>query len=187
MKGLVRRVLSDAQVWNRQLVVGRARASMFPERRFRICTWCWDVVDEPRKRYWHTHCAIWRLASTARLTPYEARMGAPIPPRTVGDKGWADYFARWDLRRCASCGIDGRLEIDHELPIAVAVELGPQAIMRAFLPENLQYLCVPCHRDKTKHDMAVLRYLRHGPPVSRPLPASKPAPVPLFDWAGLDL
>ena len=47
------------------------------------------------------------------------------------------------------CG-DPSDEMDHRLAIEVARALGPEAMLRAFTPENLRWLCRGCHRHKTR-------------------------------------
>ena len=177
MRGLVRRMNAGAKVVDRQLV---APAGMFPERRFRICSWCWQPTDEPRRRYWHSECVIWNYAAKCTLTPYAAMKGRMMP-EWEGPEHNA-YWKEWADRCCAACGVraDGNygrnwragadLEDEHELAISVAVELGRQAIMRAFCPGNLRYLCHDCHAAKTKQDRVILKYLRNGmgdPPAPR--------------------
>ena len=49
------------------------------------------------------------------------------------------------------CG-DPSDEMDHRLAIEVARALGPAAMLRAFTPENLRWLCRDCHRRKTDQD-----------------------------------
>ena len=170
MRGLVRRVLAGCTVENRQLYT---YGFPFPERRFRICTWCHEPVDEPRKRYWHSHCQLWRAVSTGRSGAVPCGSGTASGRRAVeqfGTREWATYYRHWHRRSCAECGRRKadhwrtlRLDIDHKLPIAVAVELGRKGIMRAFLPENLQYLCSePCHRQKTARDATMLKIMRRG-------------------------
>ena len=179
MRGLVRRVNAGASVQNRRLYL--------PYRfgqRYRFCTWCGEPVDEPRRRYWHSECVIWDAASKCTLTPYGA-FKRRLPPYSASGHMWEEYYADWSSYcACAVCGkvgfdrerrrYDGgrrRLEVDHELAISVAVELGPRAIMRAFMPDNLRYLCHDCHVRKTTVDRAVLKILRGiEPPVLRPLP-----------------
>ena len=51
-------------------------------------------------------------------------------------------------------------EIDHRLAINVARALGPEALRRAFVQENLRWLCRECHIRKTRFDWLLTRYLR---------------------------
>ena len=83
-------------------------------------------------------------------------------------------------RACAECGGDKVLEIDHALAISVAVELGPRAVMRAFMPDNLQNLCHDCHARKTTRDRRLLKILRDGiaPPPTPPAIED----LPMFAW-----
>ena len=49
------------------------------------------------------------------------------------------------------CG-DPSDEMDHRLAINVARALGPVAMLRAFTPDNLRWLCKSCHRRKTRQN-----------------------------------
>ena len=51
-------------------------------------------------------------------------------------------------------------ELDHRLAINVARALGPAALRRAFVQENLHCLCRECHLRKTRFDRLLARYLR---------------------------
>lgn len=51
-------------------------------------------------------------------------------------------------------------ELDHRLAINVARALGPEALRRAFVQENLRWLCRECHLRKTRFDRLLARYLR---------------------------
>ena len=46
--------------------------------------------------------------------------------------------------RCQRCGKAGRLEVDHVIPLHDGGD--------PWDPANLQALCVPCHRDKTRSE-----------------------------------
>ena len=149
MRGLVRRVRGGAVVQDRHLYTYGLKLLM---RRHKVCTWCQTAVDEPKRRYWHSECIPWHSASTTTLHP-----------------SWND--PNHERRHCADCGSTAQLEIEHEISIAVAVELGPRAVMRAFSPHNLRWLCHECHVAKTRRDRLILKYLRHGmgdPPPPEP-------------------
>ena len=51
-------------------------------------------------------------------------------------------------------------ELDHRLAIDVARALGTGALRRAFVQENLRWLCRDCHLGKTRFDRLLARYLR---------------------------
>ena len=50
-------------------------------------------------------------------------------------------------------------EMDHRLAIEVARALGPAAMLRAFTPDNLRWLCRGCHRRKTGQDRRLAKFL----------------------------
>ena len=45
-------------------------------------------------------------------------------------------------------------ELDHRTPVMLAARQGTREYVRAFLPENLQWLCEECHRLKINEDAA---------------------------------
>ena len=51
-------------------------------------------------------------------------------------------------------------QLDHRLGINVAQALCPEALRRAFVQENLRWLCRDCHLGKTRFDRLLARYLR---------------------------
>ena len=56
------------------------------------------------------------------------------------------------------CG-DPSDEMDHRLAIKVARALGPAAMLRAFTPENLRWLCRGCHKRKARQDRRLAKFL----------------------------
>ena len=59
---------------------------------------------------------------------------------------------------CEICG-DSSDEMDHRLAIEVARALGPEAMLRAFTPDNLRWLCRGCHKRKTRQDRLLAKFL----------------------------
>jgi len=55
---------------------------------------------------------------------------------------------RRDGWKCVACGVTGRLEVDHIIPVRAAPE-------RAFDLTNLQTLCVSCHSRKTRVEVGM--------------------------------
>ena len=49
--------------------------------------------------------------------------------------------------------------MDHRLAIEVARTLGPAAMLRAFTPDNLRWLCRDCHRRKIRQDRQLAKFL----------------------------
>lgn len=96
--------------------------------------------------------------------------GAPLPAgkqRYCSDACFNSYFTmrlpwRWNKVRtkvftrddytCQHCGQQlhySQLEADHKLPVSLGGE--------EFSLDNLQTLCGPCHEEKTKRDLKLLR------------------------------
>ena len=59
---------------------------------------------------------------------------------------------------CEICGNPSD-KMDHRLAIEVARPLGPAAMLRAFTPDNLCWLCRGCHRHKTRQDWQLAKFL----------------------------
>ena len=189
MKGLIRRVRAGAYVDGRALTTYGLMG--FNNNVYLVCTWCHEPVDEPRRRYWHSHCAVWNQAAKATLGPWAAHVGR-LAPYDVGGPEWVEYHKGHDVfHRCVTCGATedrpegwqfgdpvAKLEIEHELAISVAVKLGPAGVMRAFMPDNLRWLCHSCHSDKTQRDRVILKILTDG--IRPPRPPAPPKPLPMF-------
>ena len=99
-----------------------------------VCRWCGDLAPTPDLT-WHPYC----------LTAYLVASGQR-PDRMASSE-------------CEMCGGQSS-EIDHRLSISVAAALGPAALIRAYTPENLRWLCHECHRRKSRQDRALVRFLR---------------------------
>ena len=185
MRGLIRRVRAGARIDGRILSVrGLSQFYAGLDYAARICQWCNESLDdEPRRRYRHSECMIWRDAAESRVDPYQAFKRRP-PPYNGTREEWDEYYRDAKGRSvCVDCGktpgrMDRGLEIDHELPISVAAELGPEAVMRCFTPDNVRYLCHDCHVEKTKRDRVILKILRTG--IEPPPPPPPPPFLPLF-------
>lgn len=112
-----------------------------PDRPKGHCAWCW-LPRDPKQHYqanYHGDCAlVMTMLKGVRRTPY----------------------GKWVIPKVdCQCGAEGT-ELDHVLPLSLAVREGLRVWIRAFLPPNLQWLCVDCHRKKTRSDLARLSYLR---------------------------
>ena len=130
-RGLALHHRRHASAHPRRLVNRTARWGEPPVRG--VCRWCHEDASSIQLT-WHEYCLdAYRVAS--------------------GQKP-----ERIQLTMCESCG-DAAEELDHRLAIEVARTMGPDALMRAFTLENLQWLCRECHRRKTRLDRRLARYL----------------------------
>ncbi|MCU0909868.1 MAG: HNH endonuclease [Rhodobacteraceae bacterium] len=71
--------------------------------------------------------------------------------RVTGSKRWKGLrlqALRRDGFRCRSCGVAGRLEVDHIEPVR-------DAPSRAYELANLQSLCRGCHSRKTREEVGM--------------------------------
>ena len=103
------------------------------------------------------------------LTRYDRHSAAVI--RSARWKGVRLEAKRRDGWKCVQCGEQGRLEVDHIIPVRTAPE-------RAYDLTNLQTLCVPCHSRKTRIevDMGAPNPAREAwkDAVKAMMPAAKP-------------
>ena len=98
-----------------------------------ICRWCYEPTAHIRTR-WHLYCLnAYRVASGQHPEEIQHTL-------------------------CQMCG-EGADEIDHRLAINVARALGPAAMLRAFTPDNLRWLCRRCHRHKTRQDRLLAKFI----------------------------
>ena len=98
-----------------------------------ICRWCYERTASIRTR-WHPYCLnAYRVASGQHPEEIQHTL-------------------------CEMCGGPSD-EIDHRLAIEVARALGPAAMLRAFTPENLRFLCRSCHRRKTRQDRKLAKFM----------------------------
>ena len=98
-----------------------------------ICRWCYERTAHIRT-HWHAYCLnAYRVASGQHPEEIQHTL-------------------------CEICG-DPSEEMDHRLAINVARALGPAAMLRAFTPSNLRWLCRSCQRRKTRQDRWIAKFL----------------------------
>ena len=98
-----------------------------------ICRWCYERTAHIKTR-WHSYCLnAYRVASGQHPDQIQHTL-------------------------CEMCGAPSD-EMDHRLAIDVARALGPDAMLRAFIPKNLRWLCRSCHRRKTRQDRLLSKFL----------------------------
>ncbi len=99
-----------------------------------VCRWCYPKTANPDSR-WHDYCLNFYWVASGQQ-PEEIQ-------HTL----------------CEICGNEAT-ELDHRMAIEVARTLGRNAMLRAFMPDNLRWLCSDCHKRKTKQDRRLARFLR---------------------------
>ena len=90
------------------------------------CRWC-GLPTGFARRWWDPDCVL----------QYRAVRGESVQPPYP--------------KVCEMCGGSAR-EIDHRIAISVARAEGARAYVRAFLLDNLRWLCRACHLLKTAED-----------------------------------
>ena len=128
-----------------------------------VCLWCDDPTASARHS-WHPSCVLYyAVASGKRMT-----MGGKwvAPPAACGLCGRTQQDCDDENNRGREVdwagGLDYkalRLELDHRVAIGIAARTGPREHARAFLPDNLWWLCSDCHLSKTTDDRAQMARL----------------------------
>ena len=121
------------------------------------CKWCGLSVsrsEKGRPRMWHPECHSYRAAAQGSPLHEDGVRGemVEIP---------SPYGGTNHRQLCPACGKADfvSMEQDHILAIGVARRLGLYFYRRAFLPDNLWWICEPCHRAKTNFDRALMKAL----------------------------
>ena len=99
-----------------------------------FCPWCNEPSNTPDP-YWHHECKQYYYAARG-ATHFELNgKRIPLIPKTP----------------CMKCGKASH-EIDHILALATARGKKDTDSLKAWTPQNLQWLCRPCHSKKTAID-----------------------------------
>lgn len=106
-----------------------------------ICRWCGTAAlgKTGKKLAWHPTCLGYYSAAKAVTNVFI-------------DGDWLTP------RQDCSCGKPSS-EVDHRLALGIAARTDIRTYVRAFLPDNLQWLCQKCHNEKTQRDRAEMRRL----------------------------
>ncbi len=111
----------------------------FERPRQGCCRWC-NLPVYSGRACWHEECLrIYSIAAMHNPVWHLLRIGQG-----------GSYFAE-----CAACGLAsgwGDFELDHIVPLCLRHDC-----ISCWLPANLQLLCPPCHRAKTRRDLAEWR------------------------------
>lgn len=124
------------------------------------CRWCGELILTPegkvyRKARWHKGCNAdyWlhfdrprQLALLSTLTKHCAVCNRLLPQWTKDYEGWSPDGVYWRIVRKVQA------EVDHIIPLWKTVGMNPINARKFFGPTNLQLLCSPCHKEKTKRE-----------------------------------
>ena len=173
LRGVVRHI---TQVTSKRTAAPKLASKVGEPRQWGTCKWCGLPISESR-RLWHFACsslyyAFWGNPPGRRAIQPGPEVEIPTP---------YGHTARRQV--CPACGKAGlvHFELDHIMAIGVARRLGLHFYRRAYMPENLWWICEPCHKLKTAFDRALMRSL--DTPVTAAEEVQPPMPpAPLFDW-----
>jgi len=118
------------------------------------CKWCGEPTDSKRKM-WHKHCA--NVYQAARGLTTGSGNSSLVLFRRLNEQGKVTCW------RCGEKGLKYRLyslEVDHIIPLGLAMLGGPRDWIRAWHPANLRDLCRACHRAKTTDDVRRIRQVQ---------------------------
>ena len=174
LRGFVRHVLPVLRGHEGGHWAGRGRALIQWNSRHNretrlkgVCSWCGLPVEEEGRTYWHKLCELQMrttLGSAAgpqlgnrdvcaicgfdNRTDSDTAFGAiksmglrPGPAQAV--EWWKPPYQQFHQH-------EREMEIEHQYPIHKGRRDGLKGLVRAFLLENLRWVCVPCHRAKTR-------------------------------------
>ena len=114
------------------------------------CPWCNEASSEPTPG-WHPLCQRYYFAARG-ATHYEQN-GKTLP--LVAKKP------------CAKCGGIAH-EINHIMPLGIARKTGGANHLKAWTPQNLQWLCSECHAGKTVTESRKAKRKAHNTKPSQP-------------------
>lgn len=121
-----------------------------------VCRLCGSTELEPRRTRWCSQACVdtWLWASTPAAAAHHLR-------ELHGDACWSCGISK--VERVGWTGetysIPPTLELEHRRPLW-SLEPEERLELRWWLPFNLQLLCEPCHRAKTKAEAAERAALR---------------------------
>lgn len=127
----------------------------------KICRLCGRDGLPSRRHSWHPRCADTIQAaifpgSAIRWTIRRQRGVCATCPEVLANRRESE--GEWERKTYGSVYWDilpRAIEIDHVVPLwRVATFEASRQTLRWWLPGNLQALCVPCHRAKTKREAA---------------------------------
>lgn len=160
LRGIVTHVLPRVRT-TKLIHLGRRPAPRIKDGLMGACNWCLRPCLWPNR--WHRWCRLiyWMTG--------DGPSGANLYKGIKKMLSWRNILPPTP---CVLCNTqDGVMTIDHIQPIANIARTGDQrAYIRAFLPQNLQWLCRTCHNQKTADDHRELNETKRqqGAPVLPP-------------------
>jgi hypothetical protein len=121
---LVRRFPNHRSPWDTAIYATGKRTN-------KVCRWCGELINEPRRKYWHSACL-----DEMKVCDWNTTLG-----HIRRLHYWLSRYA------CEQCGDHGA-ELDHRRRLADWDS--PEAHFFA----NLQWLCDVCHKAKSAGEMA---------------------------------
>ncbi len=107
------------------------------------CRWCGIPGGLSKRQSWHPDCVRQYIACQGLQRRPGGMPLIPHAPCEMCDAEWTRHH-----------------QLDHHTALSVAFEQGPREFVRAFLLDNLRWLCRACHVKKTADDRRELADLK---------------------------
>ena len=156
LRGLVRHIFlarerARKSTYIKTFPTGRDLVGKIHVGKWGTCKWCGEPAGSKRKM-WHKYCA--NVYQAARgLTTGSGNSSLVLITR-LNERGKPTCW------QCGEKGLKYRLyslEVDHMIPLGLAMLGGPRDWIRAWHPSNLRHLCRECHLAKTTDDVRRIR------------------------------
>ena len=210
LRGVVKHIINRTSLYpgGRSPVRSLATYGGATKKAWGVCKWCRLPVARTRHgrlRMWHQACYDnWFIIGRGSRARMDGSLVARPRYRPDGDAydkiidnclypGNCNHWRYKDCDEpCAACGEPTpthQLELDHIMAIRVAERMHESLYVRVFTPDNLWWICKPCHRAKTRFDRAFMKALDNPVTAEEEMTPQlkqgkgKPEPTPLFDWA----
>ena len=120
---------------------GRRAAPIIRGGEMGTCNWCLKECQWPNR--WHRGCRVWYwlLGDGPEGLRPDQNMRKMLR--------WNQIVAPTPCTGCGAAHHRGQMTLDHRVSVRAAARAGERKFIRAFFPENLQWLCRACHQEKT--------------------------------------
>lgn len=134
----------------------KASIKQLENRRKNKTCHCGKKFKWPRRTYCSDECASeWNYVLTSYWSGHKSHFLNSEPYRIPAKNSWNYWDTQWF---CEHCKTELKREKDAQVDHIIAIALGGHP----WDYRNLQILCYPCHKIKTKIDLSILKYWWHA-------------------------